>query len=73
MNTINKINVDSLLKQACDKLGSDYVITELSEHYALGLARVLSPNWVNETFEKLALDQISILESMVSDMYGLRD
>ena len=33
MNTINKINVDSLLKQACDKLGSDYVITELSEHY----------------------------------------
>ena len=73
MNTINKINVESLLKQACDKFGFEFVIKELSEHYKIGLARVLNPNWVNATFEKLALDQIQILESMLNDTYGLRD
>ena len=72
MNKLN-VNVDSLLKEASDKFGSDVVIRELSEHYKIGLARVLNPNWVNATFEKLASDQIQILESMLNDTYGLRD
>lgn len=72
MNKLNT-NLDNLLEQACNLLGSEYVIKELSGHYAKGLARAIDPRWVNCNLDTIQEDMVTILESMVSDRYGLRD